>query len=169
MADWTAARVLAWRDVVGGDLLDRVHALVMASLPADHEVWRTIRGDAVLASRIRGMLPGVQRRVADARDAAMGKVRVSAAKRALDPPREDAGLRQRPHRMIPAPARPETRTAPSADAMPAQSTKTAAVRSRDHSFQAEANPEPQAKPRAPLFQAPGTAPTSPTRGTGAAE
>ncbi|GDY34042.1 hypothetical protein GTS_56750 [Gandjariella thermophila] len=94
MTEWTTARMLAWRDAAGEDLLDRVHALVMANLPPDHEVWRTIRGDAVLASRVRGMLPGVQRRVDDTRDAAMGKLRVSAAKRALDPPREDAAPRQ---------------------------------------------------------------------------
>jgi hypothetical protein len=164
VADWTAARVLTWRDAVGADLLDRVHALVMAKLPPDHEVWRAIRDDAALASRVRGMLPGVQRRVEDTRDAAMGKIQVSKAKRALDPPHDDAQPRHRPRQENEGSSLAETRPAHSADVTDTSSSAGSGDRSGGQASEPHADLAPVEKPRVPLFQAPGTSPASPTRG-----
>jgi hypothetical protein len=159
MAGWTAVRVLAWREAVGEDLLDRVYALVMANLPPDHQAWRTIRGDAVLAGRIRGMLPGVRRRVDDSRDATMGRLRVAAAERALDPLGKDA---QRSPRLCGArPAR--AHTGPSTESA-GRSSQAGAERHRRSVPQPAPAGAPSGKPPVPLFQAPGTAPTAPTRG-----
>jgi hypothetical protein len=123
--------VQQWLDLPHRALVDQVHHLVRSHDETAYRCWSTVREHPVLAARVRGILSALERHSAEYRDAAMWRVWIAQARKALTPP-----------------APPSSHAAP-----PARDTITT---DKDHVSRCVKQPSPNTMSPAPVtFQEPG--------------
>jgi hypothetical protein len=75
--------VAVWSALSQADLADEVSRLVKDRDARAREVWAAVRGDQVLAAKVRGVLSGLRLQVKGTRDEAMRLVWIGQAQQAL--------------------------------------------------------------------------------------